>query len=629
MSMTKLMLSKILAHLSEYNVINQQLFRIADNSYLDLSYSTLDDQLIFFLYGISSLCKSYDDLYIVNDILNSEDDFEPFSKRDYEKIEPMLGDFGIHTSSYVDVNQIREFKVLTLADCKAYEPNMDSVELLVFISDVHTVTQQAACVSFAHEWQKTYPTLMVCNASISQAVERSTEELESISADEHTLVIDGRYSLPSSDKKFIFWRICQTTDSAIHISEYQELYKELSYPRWTTICLQSDALIGGSNPLAEEYAIKSNCQLTQHISFPVRFLYLLALLHVVHHKQIEFIKFADTIEDEYLKYVELLFSCRTDSIYDQLQYFSSIEEGKIYVIKSNTNYQPALMKEKHMDLNFRACPLDVIISSIKEVLDGHVPPETVRDFPGNYTISIGSGDFSTIDVLTSDDLNLIENSPELKLYTFRDTLSILASVVPYDNANFFENYLYKILRYIEQKLFEYKKLFNLSNLIAFEYRGTQYIGAAEVTFHYDVDAYFCTSKLYTRQCTVTKILPATVMFAQDESLAVGDLSTIDFVRDNIPEFLEGMLTYFMFAQPTDAVSEIIRRFYLNDNLSQRVHDWDKLKNIFTSYGLRDLDTYYAPINIYGGCNAHIIGGKRIVEVCAIAFEPCPYQGGNI
>ena len=155
MSMTKLMLSKILAHLSEYNVINQQLFRIADNSYLDLSYSTLDDQLIFFLYGISSLCKSYDDLYIVNDILNSEDDFEPFSKRDYEKIEPMLGDFGIHTSSYVDVNQIREFKVLTLADCKAYEPNMDSVELLVFISDVHTVTQQAACVSFAHEWQKT------------------------------------------------------------------------------------------------------------------------------------------------------------------------------------------------------------------------------------------------------------------------------------------------------------------------------------------------------------------------------------------------------------------------------------------------------------------------------------------
>ena len=616
------MLSQILQKTAEFTCSNRQLYTKSSELYIDLEFSSLTNKMYFFLYCLHLVADDIASVSIVNDVEESESLSEILlTAQDYAEIEPLLPDYGVITENYQAREKVCTVKFLTLSDCKAGIVAADEI----FVTDIHTVQNQEALLSFLKTWENEGHKFTVWNATVSQYNLQNEMIGKRIFNNKDVFILDGSFNKVSD--KFIFWMMCRTADSnTVTTHEYMQLYHYLADLPQSVICIRNSGLVPGTNTPAEQQAIQEYMQVLPNVVIPERMISLLAILHLVNGKHIEFLQFAIEDEERFLKQVCSMYNRKIDGVSEQLKFFDNVSTDKLYLIKQGERYQPAVIANKHCNVDFVACSIVSTLRSIREL----------QTYPGNYNIPIGSGDFSSSSVITSEDIALTDR--DVRLFSLAETVSILESVAEPTSVTAFENYIYKLLRYLEQKLYGYTFIASMANLICFEYHSSLYIGIARIERQYDVTAYFCTTELYTYNTVVSEVLPTSVIYPEDLDAdimhciekATGLSLKVPQEKLELQEAAKvGLLSTKYISTSDDIVYAVLNRFYLRDNLYSRVYDWDKLTKIFTSYGLRDLDTRVAPLTIYGGCNVRYEDRHAQVIVYPITVEDCPYREETI
>lgn len=619
---TQVLLSQVLQKAADYICNNRQLYTKSPEVYLDLALSSTTDKMHFFLYCLHSITEDVSSSSIVNDLVLSDNMIECIlTVQDYIKMESLLPEYGIDTDNYTAQTKTKVVRFLTLAECASGAVEADEI----FVYDVHTVQNQEALLSCLKAWENDKIEVAVWNATVTQFKLQKEAVGKRIFDNNDAFVLDGSFN--KVDGKYLFWRMCRTSDTnTITTREYMQMYKYLAELPQSVICIHNSGLVPGTNTPAEQQAAQEYIQALPSVIIPDRLMSLLAILHLVDGKHIEFLRFAHEDEERFIKQTCSMYNRKMDGVSEQLKFFDSVSSDRIYLIKQGERYHPAVVTNKHCTLDFIACSMTNTLRSIRELIS----------FQGNYIIPIGSGDFSSSCVITSKDISLTDS--DVRMYSLAETIEILASVAEPTTVATFENYLYKLLRYLEQKLYGYSFIASLANLVCFEYHSGLYIGLAKLERQYDVNAFFCTTELYSFNTTVAEVIPVTVLYPDDLDADIAKCieKTTGLSIQTQEEHMVlqeaakvGLLSARFLSKSEDIVYTILNKFYLRENLYSRIYDWDNLIEVFTSYGLRDLDAKVAPLTIYGGCNIRYEDRHAQVVIYPITVEKCPYRRENI
>lgn len=634
---TKVQLSSVFKALREFYTIHNHVYCRLSEVGFDLVYKTLEDKLHLFLYCLKLFCVDVTQAQIVEDVQeNDSNDENIFTVEDYIAIRPLLVEFGVDVEGIPLSEKPIQFIVVSLKECENLTTKDAAISkfgknhsVSVYFDDVVSVDDHSKLRMYLSIWQAQGISLDVWNASVRSNRDKKALLSSGLSRDD-CFVLDGSYVLPGDiQNRCIFWLMCNTPDKEeVTSHDYIRLYGELKKQSKRTICVSSEYLIGNCNPLAEQYVRSKRINTIESSTFPDRFIMLLAFLHVNTGIAIEFSGISYSIEDRYLRIVANLFSCKNLSVCARINHIHHIDSKHLYFSKIKDIYCPTKILSVQSSIKYSAYSWDVVLSSIQED----------QKAKNNFIIYTGSYDLSREGVITEADFDLLSDT--VSVYPIEELLRIIIEQFSFVSIDSLESFLYKMLRFLEQKCWQYKRISSLADVVFFEAAGKFYIGLAEANIAYDSVLYLCTDNSISEvRKTVTDILPSSIMCSEDRNSEyyknILDLAGCeDLPSECISPFryedlmLRGLMQGYgltRLPESADVFEDVIIRFYLADNYYVREHDWNKLCNVYTSYGLRDLNSVRGPLTIYGGCNTYLDNGYSFVAVYPISTENCPYQ----
>lgn len=660
--------------MKNYTLEQNQVFRIDEEGNftpIDLLATSIKDRANIVLYAIYHLIPAFDTLYLDDDIELSDGSITDslITMEMLEETATILASYGVYAYPVEHIFATEQSKWLFITEgnikkllrCSSLEeyledshyefsefPNFTHIYIDYHFtsSNVEQICgylKQIKCIQGCTD-------LAVVNPALLLAFERSRSLLGMDDTSfEDCVILDG-YTKVGHYNPIL--DLCYIADgSAIPFQEIKELYNYLCNLHESTIVLSAENTSRETNSTVK-FSMIGNFMISDAL------IYLLALVHINTGKDIEFIRYASGYETRYLEAVSDIFHCSFGMFHERLKAFEDIREGDLFFIQRSGKTHICTLNTKIGNLHYKVCKLDDILSRIRYVqskstiafdraVSEQVESGKLRVWKPvvatrEYAIRT-SADNASCQVFSEDDLPFssvhVDDIVKISVAHICQDLGLREGEI---TQTIIESFLFRVLRLLEQELFAYKRLLNITDLICFEAEGQHYIGCADFAPEYQVTGYYGCHAHGTAyfSTNVDRLIPASVLMSGgwEDTFFAYLLSKVGKDKISKCKPLVDMDTKYMLLSLTsntlcpietttkDTIecdagyeySPYALTYIATRKLSTymtRKNSWGVLSKYFRPYGMRDIPISRTPVNIYGGIASTEIYPVTMTDYC--------------
>lgn len=605
---------------------------------LDLLTTSVSEQANIILYTVYTLVPFFDAVCIDIDGEAKEDNL--LTVEMLQEAAPILWDYGIVLSD-TDVAPmlyrwllVNEAELLHLAKCsslgqfamdKGYVVSPTDFFTHMYIDYTFTTEQLEVVQARLSSVRRLSDAqnIQIVNPSLRLAHERNRQSLGfSSNSSIDYLELNGSTHV---DDAYPIMDLCSLEDGAqVSFQEYTALYDY--------ICnAPQDIIVLSANGIKNNVGLAAFTALGK-LHIPDMLLYLLALVHLNTGKSIEFMSYAASYEDRFLDIISVLLHRNDGYIHERLAAFDKLRIEQLYFMRVKNCLHVCVLKQKSKGLTYTVAKANEVFASMSLVEHkSSVIFDTVGLAQDTGSDWYAEGKMHQVPkreyMLCTGSLGnalswLTQKQIPIEQIAVKDIIQVLVKHIALEQniteeqvtRVMLDSMIYRVLRLVEQEVFEYKCILNITDLICFTHNGELYLGVASFKPMYTVQAYQgCTSKGYPFTHTTDRLIPSSVLNKESRENPFYKKLTERY-RETIPEpFSRHETDLLLRACRSDvrAAVEVVNfpglsaynSAYVETHLLSaqlcRSQAWSVLTKYFKSSGMRDLPITRSALSVYG------------------------------